>query len=133
VPSATELVSLLRTVLHPSNDGFALFRTGQLIDLGIELPLFLIAVGILVRHFAMYGSELSPDPGMLHPYHGGRPAFRHAGFLFPEMKKDILFSHNMAPQAEFEFFDRFLGLGKSSPLQLLKGPEQPIQPSWFCS
>jgi hypothetical protein len=93
----------------------------------------LIAVGILVRHFAMNGFELSPDLAMLRPYHGRRPAFRLAGFLFLEMKKDILFPHNMAPQAELDFFDRFLGLGKISPLQLLKGPEQPIQPSWFCS
>jgi hypothetical protein len=34
----------------------------------------------------------------------------------------------MAPEAELEFYDRFLGLGKIRPLQLLKGPEQLIQP-----
>ena len=126
--SATELVSLLRDVLHTLKDGVSLFRTGQLIDRGIEHPLFLIAVGILVRHFAVNGFELSPDPAMLRPYHGSRPAFRHAGFFFPERKKDILFPHNMALRAELELFERFLGLGKISPLQLLKGPEQLIRP-----
>ena len=100
--SATKLVPVLRDVLHISKDGFALVRTGHLIDGGIERPLFLpivgaeqvqqrllflIAVGILVRHLPMNGFELLPDLAMLVSHGGRRPAFGHASFLFPQRKK----------------------------------------------
>ena len=109
--SATELVPLLWDILHALKDGFALVRTGHLIDGGIERPLFLsivgaeqvqqrllflIAVGILVRHLPMNGFKLLPDLTVFVSHGGCRPAFGHASFLFPQRKEQILFPHNMA-------------------------------------
>ncbi len=64
---------------------------------------------------------------MLSPHHRSRSAFSDAGFLFPQRKQQILLPHDMTLQADLECFEGFLGLGKVSLLQLLKGLEQFVQ------
>ena len=143
MPSTTEFVTLFWDIGQVEKYSFSLFRTGNLIDRGIErtlfLPImgaeqvqqalfFLIGIHILDLHLAVNGFKLLPNLAMLIPHSGRRPAIGHAGFLFPERKEQIFFPHDMALQANLKFLEHLLSLGKLRPLQLLKGLEQFVQP-----
>ncbi|HKP01537.1 MAG TPA: hypothetical protein VJU02_07890 [Nitrospiraceae bacterium] len=110
--STTEFVTLFWDIGQDEEHSVSLFRTGNLIDGGIErtlfLPitlLFLIAIHIQGFHLAVNGFKLLPNLAMLVPHSGRRPAIGHAGFLFPEKKEQIPFPHDMALEVDLKFFE----------------------------